>query len=61
MVDAGVSVDGSICFIVVGCCLSTFIAFRFRSASHLLDEERVFRYVGGACPKTSKSGSIPER
>lgn len=61
MVDDGASSDGSIWLIMVVGCLSKFIAFRFLSLSHLLDEERVFRYGGGDCPKTSKSGSIPER
>lgn len=61
VVDDGASIDGSICFIMVVCCLSKFIAFRFLSLSHLSDEERVFRYVGGDCPKISKSGSVPER
>lgn len=61
MVDDGTSTDESIWFIMVVCCLSKFIVFRFLSLSHLLDEERVFTYVGGDCPKTSKSGSIPER
>ena len=61
VVGDGASIDGSIWFIMVVCCLSKYIAFRILSLSHVSDEERVFRYVGSDCSKTSKSGSIPER
>lgn len=61
MVDDGISVDGSIWFITVVCCSSKCVAFKILSLSRVLDEERVFRYVGRDCSKTSKSGSIPER
>lgn len=60
MFDDGVSTEGGIGFIVVLWCLPMFAAFRILSLSPVLDE-RVFRYVGGDCSKTSKSGSIPER
>ena len=60
MIDDGDSTDGSIWFIMVVCCLSKYIAFRILSLSRMLDEERVFRYVGSDCSKTSKSGSTPE-
>ena len=59
--DDGASTDGSFGFIMVLCCLPKFAAFRILSLSPVLDEERVFRYAGGDCSKTSKSGSIPER
>lgn len=61
MVGDGASIDGSIWFIMVVCCLSKYIAFGILSLSHVSDEERVFRYVGSDCSKTSKSGSIPEK
>lgn len=61
VVDDGISVDGSIWFITVVCCSSKCVAFKILSLSRVLDEERVFRYVGRDCSKTSKSGSIPER
>ena len=60
MVDDDTSVDGSIWFITVVCCLSKCVAFKILSLSHVLDEERLFRYVGGDCSKTSKSGT-PEK
>lgn len=59
MVDDGASIDGNIWFLMVVRCLSKFIAFKILSLSQVLDEERVCRYVGSDCPKTSKSGSIP--
>lgn len=58
VVDDGASPDGSTWFIMVVCCLSKFVAFRILSLSRVLGE-RVFKYVGGDCPRTSKSGPIP--